>query len=130
MPENKTYLKTADESGSINISEDVIAAIVATAAAEVKGVHGLYYSPGKELSQAISRRGVARSVKVIIGKSDVQVDIYILLSKDSSASEVGADVQKAIISAVEDSVGATVSSVNVHICGVVLKRKPQSQPEK
>ena len=130
MPESRHYIKTVDESGSINISEDVVAAIVAAATAEVKGVHGLYYSAGKELSQAISKRGISRSVKLVIHEDDIQVDVYVLLAKDYSASDVGADVQKAIMSAVEDSVGVKVSAVNVHICGVSLKSKPQPQPEK
>ena len=130
MSESKHYIKTVDKSGSINISEDVVAAIVATAATEVKGVHGLYYSAGKELSQAISKRGVSRSVKLVLNEDDVQVDVYVLLAKDGSASEVGADVQKAVMTAVEDSVGVKVSAVNVHICGVSLKSKPQPQSEK
>ena len=54
----------------------------------------------------------------------------ILLAKDGSASEVGADVQKAVTIAVEDSVGVKVSAVNVHICGVILKSKPQPAADK
>ena len=130
MSENRNYIKTVDESGSINISEDVIAAIVAAATTEVKGVYGLYYSAGKELSQAISKRGIARSVKLVLTEDDVQVDVYVLLAKDYSASDVGADIQKSVMTAVEDSVGVKVSAVNVHICGVSLKSKPQPQSEK
>ena len=127
MTENKNYITKVDESGSINISEDVVAAIVASAATEVKGVHGLYYSASKELSRAISKRGIAKSVKLNVGEDSVQVDIYVLLAKDFSASEVGVELQKAIMSAVEDSVGIKVTTVNVHFCGVSLKSKPQTE---
>jgi uncharacterized alkaline shock family protein YloU len=130
MPENRHYIKIVDEKGSINISEDVVAAIIASAAAEVKGVHGLYYSPSKEVSPTISRKGIAKSVKLHIDGEKIVADIYILLAREHCANEVGVDVQKAVITAVEDSVGATINTVNVHICGVVLKKKPQPAAEK
>ena len=123
MPEQKNYIRTIDENGSINISEDVIAAIVAAAASEVKGVYGLYYSPSREIRQTISRKEVSKSVKLTIDEDDISVSVYILLYKNHAANEVGAEVQKAIISAVEDATGKIVKEVNVHICGVVLKDK-------
>jgi uncharacterized alkaline shock family protein YloU len=130
MPEHKNYIKTIDEKGSINISEDVVAAIIASATAEVAGVHGLYYSPSKEISQGISRKGIAKSVKLQIDGEKIVADVYILLAREHCANDVGQDVQEAVITAVEDSVGATISTVNVHICGVVLKKKPQPTAEK
>ena len=129
MAEQKHYVKTVDENGSINISEDVIAAIVASAATEVKGVHSLYYSPGREASQTISRKEISRSVKLVIDEDDIKVDVSILLSKNHAANEVGLEVQKAIISAVEDAAGVVVREVNVNVCGVVLKSKSQSKQQ-
>ena len=130
MSEQKNYIRTTDENGSINISEDVIAAIVAAAATEVNGVYGLYYSAHKEATMKISRKEISKSVKLEIDGDDIGVSVYILLSKSHSANEVGVDVQKAVISAVEDAAGVRVREVNVHICGVVLKSKPQPAVEK
>ena len=125
MGESKGYIRSVDENGSINISEDVIAAIAATAAAEVEGVHGLYYSPSKEVAQTISKRGIARSVKLSIEADTITADVYVLIVKSHSVTEVGVEIQKAVMSAVEDATGFTVSAVNVHICGIALKRKQQ-----
>ena len=130
MSEQKHYIRTADENGSINISEDVIAAIVAAAATEVKGVYSLYYSANKEATLKISRKEISKSVKLEINEDDIGVSVYILLAKSHSANEVGLDVQKAVMSAVEDAAGVRVREVNVHICGVVLKSKPQPAVEK
>lgn len=129
MAEQRRYISTTDENGSINISEDVVAAIVAAAATEVKGVHGLYYSSSREDALKIKRKDISRSVRLTIDKNDIAVDVYILLSKDYCANEVGHDVQKAIISAALDSANVTVREVNVHICGVILKTKPQPPAE-
>jgi len=122
MAENKGYIKSSDEKGSINISEDVVTIIAASAAVEVEGVHGLYYSHSKEISHIISKRSFSRGVKLCVEGEEITVDVYIVAEMGYSVSEVGAGIQKAVMSAVEDTVGAKVSAVNVHICGVALKK--------
>jgi len=122
MGEHKGYIRNSDEKGSINISEDVVAIIAATAALEVEGVHGLHYSHGKEITHMIGRRGFARGVKLSVEGDDISVEVHIVAEMGFSISEVGAAIQKSVISAIEDTVGAKVSAVNVHICGVALKK--------
>ena len=130
MPEQNKYIKTVDDaSGSVNISEDVISAVAATAASEVEGVHSLYYSPNKEISSKISRKGIAKSIKLSIEDDEITVDVFILLAKTYSANDVGIEVQKSIISAVQDAVGVSLKAVNVHICGVVLKTRPMPRAD-
>jgi len=122
MGDHKGYIRNADEKGSINISEDVVAIIAASAATEVSGVHSLYYSHGKEITHMIGKRGFARGIKLNIEGDVMTIDVHIVADMGYSVSEVGASIQKAVISAVEDAVGAKVSAVNVHICGVALKK--------
>ena len=51
MPEN--YITCQDEKGSINISEDVVAAMVRAAITEVDGVAGVATSTGTELAELL-----------------------------------------------------------------------------
>jgi len=122
MGEQKEYIRNSDEKGSINISEDVVAIIAASAAMEVEGVHSLYYSHGKEITHLIGRKGFARGVKLLIDGDSVEIDVHIVVEMGYSVGEAGAAVQKAVISAVEGAVGAKVSAVNVHVSGVVLRK--------
>jgi len=122
MPESKEYIRSSDEKGSINISEDVVAIIAATAAMEVDGVYSLYYAHSKEISHLIGRKGFARGVKLTIDSDDVSIDAHIVVELGCPVGEVGAAVQKSVMSAVEDAVGARVSAVNVHISGVAIKK--------
>ena len=123
MGENKGYIKNADDKGSINISEDVVAVIAASAAADIDGVYGLYFSSGKELSNMVGKKGLSKGVKLAVDGDVVTIDVYILVGIGYSVSEVGMEVQKAVASAVESAVGISVTAVNVHICGVSLKKK-------
>ena len=125
MAENKGYIRTSDEKGSINICQSVIAVIAAAAAVDIDGVYGLYQSPGKELTTVSSKRGISRGVRIHIDGDEITVDVYFIAELGYSVSEIGAKVQKAIVSAIEETVGVKVSTVNVHICGVSLKKAKQ-----
>ena len=122
MGESKGYVRSSDEKGSVNISEDVVAVIVATATVEVDGVHGLYQSYGKEIVSVVGKRGLSKGIKLNIDGEDVTIDISIIADIGYSVGEVGAEVQKAVMSAVESAVGVAVKAVNVHICGISLKK--------
>jgi len=122
MGESKAYIRNTDEKGSINISEDVIAVIAAAATMEVKGVHSMFASYSKELTNVLNKKAMTRGVKLHIDGDDVTIEVHIIVLIGYSVNEVGEDIQRAVISTVEDAVGVKVSAVNVHICGVSLKK--------
>ena len=126
MAENKGYIKSSDEKGSINICQNVVAVIAAAAAVENDGVHGLYQSLGRDLTTVSGRRGISKGVKINIDGDNITVDVYVIANMGYSINEVGESVQKAVKSAIEEAVGVTVGAVNIHICGVSLK-KPKQQ---
>ena len=123
MSENKGYIVNTDEKGSINISEDVIAIIAAVAAAEVEGVHGPFITYGKEITNMLGRKGLAKGVKLAIENESITIEISLVVEIGFSVSEVASKVQKVVMSAVADTVGITVNAVNVNICGIALKKK-------
>ena len=123
MAETKGYIVTADEKGSINISEDVVAAIAAFAAEEVEGVRGPFVTHSKEITNMLARKGLAKGVKLTLDENDISIDISIIAEIGFSVSEIAINVQKAVLTAVEDTVGIKVKAVNVSICGIALKKK-------
>jgi uncharacterized alkaline shock family protein YloU len=122
MSENKGYVINSDEKGSINISEDVVAVIAAAAAAEVEGVWKPYTVHSKDVANVLGRKALSRSVKLCIDGDNVTIDINITVEIGYSVNEIGLQVQKAVISAIEDAVGIKVGEVNVNICGISLRR--------
>jgi uncharacterized alkaline shock family protein YloU len=122
MSENREYVSSADEFGSVNISEDVVMVIAASAAAEVEGVYSLYPSYGREPGEKFSRKSLARSVRVEIEDRSVRAGIFIICKLGCPVNEVGAQVQQAVAEAIESATGLSVDAVNVHIIGVSLKK--------
>ena len=126
MADSKGYIRSSDEKGSINICQNVVAVIAASAAVENDGVYGLYQSPGRELTTVSGKKGISKGIRVNIDGDDITVDVYFIANLGHSVSEVGEQVQKAVKTAIEEAVGATVSAVNIHICGVSLKKAKQT----
>ena len=122
MADSKGYIRSTDERGSINICQNVVAVIAAAAAVDVDGVHGLYQSPGRELTTVSGRKGISKGIRIQIDGDEVIVDVNFIAEMGQSVSEVGAAVQSAVKSAIEEAVGAKVNAVNINICGVSLKK--------
>ena len=122
MAENKGYIKNSDERGSINICQNVVAVIAAAAAVDNDGVYGLYQSPGRELTTISGKKGISKGIRVNIDGDNISVDVYFIANMGFSVNETGAAVQKSVKSAIEEAVGVEVNAVNIHICGVSLKK--------
>ena len=125
MADSKGYIRNTDDKGSINICQNVVAVIAASAAVENDGVYGLYQSPGKELTTVSGNRGISKGIRINIDGDKVTVDVHLITNLGYSVKEVGEAVQKAVKTAIEEAVGANVSAVNIHICGVSLKKAKQ-----
>lgn len=119
MAEN--YIARADERGSINISEDVIAVMVGAAIHEVEGVAGLSNTIGSELADFIGRKSVTKGVKVQFVEDKIVVDVIVMVRFGVKINEVGVKIQEAVASAVESMTGLD-SIVNVHISGISYEK--------
>ena len=115
MPEN--YIARQDEHGSINISEDVIAVMVAAAASEVDGGAGLAHTIGTDLAEVLGRKSVSKGVKVQFVEDKIVVDVVVIVRFGVKINEVGVKIQEAVAGAVESMTGLE-SIVNVHISGI------------
>ena len=123
MGENKEYLSHPDEKGSINISDEVVAAIAANAALYVEGVAGLPASLGKDIAEILGRRNLSRGVKLLAEEDGITIDVCINVAYGVSVSEVAKAVQAGVSAAVESTTGFSVKAVNVHVCGIALEGK-------
>ena len=123
MAENN-YITHNEESGSVSISEDVIATIAYETVREIEGVGGFATSFGGELAERFSKskKTSSRSVKITIAENTITVDVFILVKYGIVISEVAQAVQESVRSAVEAMIGLSVAAVNVTICGIVFEK--------
>lgn len=124
MGESKEYMTLPEENGSINISEEVIAAIAVGAVREVEGVSGMMTNLGGSVTDLVNNRKNAqkgaKGVKIDMTGTALTLDLYLTVEFGHPIPEVAENAQKAVISSVEAMTGCPVGAVNVHVGGVTL----------
>ena len=113
MADSKEYMTLSEENGSINIAEEVIAAIAVGAVREVEGVSGMM------TNKKNAQKG-AKGVKIDMTGSALVLDLYLTVQYGHAIPEVAENAQKAVASAIEAMTGCAVSAVNIHVGGVTL----------
>ncbi len=118
MSESKDYLVQDVEKGTVNISEDVVAAIAAVAVSEVEGVFGLSSSFTSDLKELLGKKNLSKGVKLAIEEDVVSVECFVVVTYGYEIPAVAGAIQDNVASAVESMTGLKVSAVNVDVCGI------------
>ena len=110
MGENREYITHNEELGCIHISEDVLAAVSAGAAAEVDGICGMMTLTAKKAG--------TKGVRVTVEDNAAIIDLYVMMRYGYAIPDVAEKIQSAVSAAVEAMTGFSVKAVNVHVGGV------------
>lgn len=119
MAESKQYITQTQDNGSVLISEDVIAEIVAHAACEVEGVVGLNMKPGADIAELIGKKNWGRGLKItVLENNSVSIDCNITVNYGQNVVSIAKAAQTAIMNALEEMAGIEIAAVNVNVCGI------------
>jgi len=120
MAEYKQYITQTQENGTVLISEDVVAAIVAHALSEVEGVGSLGVKPGISVADFAVKKNWNKSLKVMIAEDNTMaIECSVMVKYDYPVVDVARAVQQQVTNSLENRTGVKVTSVNVNICGIV-----------
>src|SRR5665648_137922 len=100
MPENvnNEYV----ENGAINISNDVLSTIAATAAMEVEGVVGMNNSLAGGLSELLGKKNHGKGVKTEVEGNEVSLELHLNLAYGAKLNKVGEEVQNKVKERIEN----------------------------
>ena len=119
MAESKQYITQIRDNGSVMISEDVIATIVAHAVSDVEGVVTLTVKPGSDIAELIGKKNWGKGVKIAIAEdNNVTIECNLVIGYCQSVVAIAQSVQEAVTAAVESMAGVKVLAVNVNVCGI------------
>ena len=119
MPD--TYFTIPDEKGSINISEDVIAAITGNAISEMDGIAAFSNTAGSDLGELIGKKSVSKGIRVSFDEQSISIDVTVMVRYGENITAVCKKAQEAIAVAV-DSITGVKPTVNVHVAGVAFEK--------
>ena len=114
MADSKEYMTLSEENGSINIAEDVIAAIAVGAVREVEGVSGMMTNLGGSVTDLVNNKKNAqkgtKGVKIDMSSDALVLNLYLMVQYGHAIPEVAENAQKAVVSAVEAMTGCSVTA--------------------
>lgn len=111
-------------SGSLVISEDVIASIAVNASKDVEGVSGFAQRPINLHSLCKVTDAASKSVAVSMTDTDVKIHIYVKVTQDAKIQILAEKVQQNIKNAVQNMTGLMVSEVDVTISTADIENAP------
>lgn len=124
MGESKEYMTLPEENGSINISEEVIAAIAVGAVRDVEGVSGMMSGMvGGSVTDLMNKKNAqkgTKGVKIDMTGAALMLDVYLTVAYGHPIPEVAENAQKAVAASIEAMTGCPVGKVNIHVDGVTL----------
>lgn len=137
MAENKDIIieeiTVEEDSGKVNISDEVVATIAGIAATEVEGVSGMFGSAIGDIAEKLgAKKSPQKGVKVVVDDAGAVIDVYIIVEFGKRIPELAWEVQENVKNSVETMTGIDVRAVNVRIEGVSFpkEKKENKKPEK
>lgn len=106
------------EIGDIKVSAEVVMAIAAVAALEVKGVYSMQGTTTHEIVTMLGFKNLSKGVRIEIEDHSAKVTLAIILEYGYSIPKVSAQVQDKVKSAIETMTGLEVNTVSVRVAGV------------
>ncbi len=113
-------VKIKTSSGTIEITNEVIATVVGGAATDVFGIVGMASKNQikDNINEILRKENYSRGVVVRQEENGIAVDVYTIVSYGTKISEVSRNVQEKVKYNLETMLGVVANSVNVFVQGV------------
>lgn len=119
MEENNFDL---NETGNVNISDEVVTIIASLAASGVTGVAGMVNSLSGGFAEFLGKKNLSKGVKVNITDKKAVLDLYIIVEYGVKIPDVAWEIQEKVKNEVEAMTGLAVEAVNVNVAGVSVAK--------
>lgn len=115
---NTTY----QEYGKTVIANEVVAIIAGIATSEVPGVAAMSSGIVDDITTTLGMKSSKRGVKVEITENTVNISISIVVDYGIRIPDVAQNIRTKVIDAVQTMTGLTVSTVNIYVQGINVKK--------
>lgn len=114
---------TAEETGIVRISDEVIGVIASLAASEIEGVAGMSAGLVGDISNKITgKKNNSKGVKVTMDNGLVVIDLHMSVEYGVKIPEMSMKVQNNVKSTVETMTGLNVALVNIYVQNVIFPK--------
>lgn len=117
-----------ENSGTIRISDDVVATVAGLAALETPGIAAMSGGISEGLAKRLTGKNAQRGVSVEVGTVEAAVDLRVIVHYGVAIQDVCRDLQERVKESIENMTGLHVVEVNVKVEGVLLHDEEPEEP--
>lgn len=117
------------QTGSIRISDDVVATIAGMAAIDTPGIAAMSGGISEGLAKRLSGKNVQKGVSVEVGQVETAIDLRVIVLYGFRFQDVCRELQLNVREAIETMTGLRVVEVNVKVDGVSIRDKEEDVAE-
>ena len=115
--------------GQIQISDEVIAIIAGTAAAETEGVTIATSNVGAVKGFFGKKNNQSKGVKVTVEGNEVKAELELAAKYGVKLQQAATEVQEKVKNALETMTGLEVTAIDVRITEIATDKKAKDEPE-
>ncbi len=119
--------KIMDNTGKINISEEVIAVVAGVAASEVSGVAEMNTSLAGGITELLGKKNYSKGVKVVIEEDQVKISLSVTVCYGCNIPDVATEVQEKVKREVETMTSLNVTNVDVLVNGIAMPKAEKAK---
>ncbi len=119
--DRRGFIIKSDESGKVQIADEVVAIIAGLAATEVDGVTSMVGNITNEIICRLGMKNLSKGVRVERQEESVAVMLALNIAYGYSIPDVTVNVQNKVKASIETMTGLHVSAVNIRIADVDMK---------
>lgn len=108
------------QTGTLKVSESVIATIVRLATLEINGVDSLS-SSNASIKGFLSKTNQAGAIRIRLAGDIVEINVRVVVKYGHKVVALAEQIQNNVKSSVQSMTGVAVARVNVQIAGVVFE---------
>ena len=112
-------IKTTNQYGSIEYTDDVLANIAGLATMECYGVVGMASKRATDgFWELLKRENLSKGVKIISADGDLLIDLYIIVEYGTKISVIADNIIQKVKYTLEGLTGINVKKVTVNVQGI------------
>lgn len=116
--DNTVNPEVTEKSGSVNISDEVVAVMASLAAEGVSGVASMSGGMAVGIAELIGKKNFSKGVKITRADDTITLDLSLVVEYGSKIPDVAWEVQEKVKSEIESMTGLKVTNVNVSVDGI------------
>ncbi|WP_317367246.1 Asp23/Gls24 family envelope stress response protein [uncultured Tyzzerella sp.] len=107
-----------NNNGIVQISDDVLVAIVQTATMEIDGVHSINSTLASEIIGKFGKKTTSKGINIFSDENKLTININLSIKQNYKILDVAQNIQNKVKTAIENMTGLEIDKININVASI------------